>query len=72
MIEALRSGHLVGAFLDVFETEPLPAESPLWALENVVIPEMTHKLRDMSARLEELDQEDVVRVHMRAPSRLRS
>ena len=42
------------------------------ALENVVIPEMTHKLHDMSARLEELDQEDVVRVHMRAPSRLRS
>ena len=39
------------------------------ALENVVIPEMTHKLRDMSARLEELDQEDVIRVHMQVPSR---
>ena len=36
------------------------------ALENVVIPEMTHKLHDMSSRLEELDQEDVVRVHMKA------
>jgi V/A-type H+/Na+-transporting ATPase subunit D len=35
------------------------------ALENVVIPEMTHKLHDMSSRLEELDQEDVVRVHMK-------
>jgi V/A-type H+-transporting ATPase subunit D len=35
------------------------------ALENVVIPEMAHKLRDMSSRLEELDQEDVVRVHMK-------
>jgi len=38
------------------------------ALENVVIPEITHKLRDMSARLDEMDQEDVVRVHMQAPS----
>ena len=35
------------------------------ALENVVIPEMVYKLRDMSSRLEELDQEDVVRVHMK-------
>lgn len=35
------------------------------ALENVVIPEMAQKLRDMSSRLEELDQEDVVRVHMK-------
>jgi V/A-type H+-transporting ATPase subunit D len=36
------------------------------ALENVVIPETVHKLRDMSSRLEELDQEDIVRVHMKA------
>lgn len=35
------------------------------ALENVVIPETAHKLHDMSSRLEELDQEDVVRVHMK-------
>jgi V/A-type H+-transporting ATPase subunit D len=36
------------------------------ALENVVIPEMTNRLRDISSRLEELDQEDIVRVHIRA------
>lgn len=35
------------------------------ALENVVIPEMTTRLRDMSSRLEEMDQEEVVRVHIR-------
>jgi len=37
LIEALRSGHLAGAYLDVFETEPLPAESPLWDLPDVLI-----------------------------------
>lgn len=37
LIEALRSGHLGGACLDVFEQEPLPEESPLWDLPNVLI-----------------------------------
>lgn len=35
------------------------------ALENVVLPEMSQNLREMSSQLEELDQEDIVRVHLR-------
>jgi phosphoglycerate dehydrogenase-like enzyme len=37
LVAALREGRLGGAGLDVFETEPLPAESPLWELPNVIV-----------------------------------
>jgi phosphoglycerate dehydrogenase-like enzyme len=37
LVEALRAGVLRGAGLDVFATEPLPPDSPLWDLPNVVI-----------------------------------
>lgn len=37
LLEALRSGHLRGAGLDVFAREPLPDGHPLWSLDNVLV-----------------------------------
>ena len=37
LIGALRSGHLAGAYLDVFAHEPLAADSPLWLMEQVIV-----------------------------------
>lgn len=37
LVRALREGRIAGAALDVFETEPLPPDHPLWGFENVLI-----------------------------------
>ncbi|MDH4063135.1 MAG: D-2-hydroxyacid dehydrogenase, partial [Acidobacteriota bacterium] len=37
LVEALRAGRLLGAGLDVFQQEPLPPESPLWDMDNVIV-----------------------------------
>lgn len=37
LIEALQTGKIAGAGLDVFEEEPLPQDSPLWEMSNVIV-----------------------------------
>jgi phosphoglycerate dehydrogenase-like enzyme len=37
LVRALESGHLAGAAMDVFAKEPLPADSPLWKMDNVIL-----------------------------------
>ena len=53
LVEALRYGHLSGAALDVFEVEPLPQESALWELPNVVVsPHSTDNLPGLTNKLQ--------------------
>ncbi len=47
---ALRERRIGGAALDVFETEPLPATSPLWSLDNAIL---TPHISNSSPRLRE-------------------
>ena len=55
LIQSLASGHLGGAALDVFATEPLPATSPLWDLANVLVSPHSASTSDReNARLTDL------------------
>lgn len=51
LIEALRTGQVGFAALDVFEVEPLPADNPLWEMDNVVIAPHTAALDAAEDRL---------------------
>ncbi len=62
LIGALEAGHLGGACLDVFETEPLPPSSPLWAMPNVIIsPHSASTVADENRLLTDLFIENIGR-----------
>lgn len=71
LIEALRSGALGGACLDVFAEEPLPVSSPLWELDNVIVsPHSASTVRTENEDLVELFLENLA--HWRRGEALRN
>ncbi|HUY79026.1 MAG TPA: D-2-hydroxyacid dehydrogenase [Ktedonobacterales bacterium] len=70
LIAALRDGAIAGAGLDVFETEPLPADSPLWSMPNVIIsPHISGVTPRYSTRLATLFLDNVARLRSGQPLR---
>src|SRR5215212_10247890 len=62
LIEALRAGRIARAGLDTFAQEPLPPESPLWDVPNVLItPHMTPQVPDRTGRSLETIAENIRR-----------
>ena len=62
LLQALQSGALGGAVLDVFESEPLPPESPLWQAPNLLItPHIAGNTRHYAVRVCELFSENLRR-----------
>lgn len=72
LIEALRSGHLAGAGLDVFAVEPLPSGSPLWDLPNVIVtPHNSAAVPSMRRSVEEIFLDNLRRDVAGTPKRNR-
>ncbi len=65
---ALRSGKLAGAALDVTATEPLPADSPLWDVPNLILtPHTAGASAPKERRVVEIFRENIIRYHAGDP-----
>jgi len=72
LVDAIEAGEIAGAGLDVFETEPLPPESPLWDFEEVIVsPHKGSATNRYHLDLAELFEENVRRYRSGDPLRNR-
>lgn len=70
LIEALRQGTIAGALLDVFEREPLPANSALWTMSNVIVtPHIAGSPTDYTSRVFEVFGDNLQRFLAKKPLR---
>lgn len=67
LIASLDAGHLAHAYLDVFDVEPLPAESPLWAHPGVTITPHTAALTEPRTAIPKV-AENIERVRAGQPA----
>ena len=72
LIEALRTGVIAGAALDVFSEEPLPTDSPLWGMPNVIVsPHISGDLPDWESLVVEVFVDNARRLAAGEPLRNR-
>jgi glyoxylate/hydroxypyruvate reductase len=72
LVDALAGGRLGGACLDVFTPEPLPADSPLWGMDNVLVsPHSASTVATENTRLTELFLDNLERLTDGRPLRNR-
>jgi D-3-phosphoglycerate dehydrogenase len=63
LVAALEGGRIAGAALDVFDDQPLPPESPLWGLRNVILtPHMAGITEDSMLRMGQTLAEEALRI----------
>lgn len=68
LYDALGSGHLGGAWCDVFAEEPLPAQSPLWDLPNLLVtPHCADQIDGWALRFADFFADNLARFRSRAP-----
>ena len=68
LVAALRSGHVAGAGLDVFATEPIPKTHPLTAFDNVLLtPHVAYNTPEATAKLLDIAIDNVVQYASGSP-----